>query len=137
MDEKALAAEAVTFYFNAVLPELQRSRLHERREALMAGAPHVYGLRLWVNGLEMVLLDDKGFLCATREAHIAISLCRFESQFGPGSTRAVLNRDAVDPYAGVFFAKALQRKELPPNVPEKAKRPTLTPSLFLDLLKEL
>lgn len=80
---------------------LQRTRLPEHKEALLAATPELHGLRVWVNGTDAVLIDERGYVCSTKSVVEVILLCRFESTMGPGALRALLSRPVVDPYAAV------------------------------------
>lgn len=139
MDEKKLLETRDQLGLESELPSLVLSRLNERREALMAATPKLWGLNLWISGENYVLLDEKGFLASTKNVELVLRLIRFESTLGPGATRALLARPIIDPVAAIFIAEAKKRLPLPPNIPtgEGRAKTALNPSVFADLLKQL
>lgn len=110
---------------------LQHSRVSEQRERTMAAVPQVYGLKVWVDGVHAVLLDERGFVCATEDWLQVLLLCRYESARGPGALRALLARPTIDPYAAISVLaprftlkpKPAERSEEQPKAPRKVLSP--------------
>ena len=139
MDEKKLLETRDALELESELPALVLSRLHDRREALMAATPKLWGLNLWINGASYVLLDERGYVASTIKLEVMLKLIRFESTLGPGTVRQLLARPIIDPLTAIFFAEAKKRLPLPPNTPsdETKNRPRLNPTIFADLLRQL
>ena len=108
----------------------------------MAFRPSLWGLHVWITGEDIILLDEKGYVCSTKNKLLAFALVGFESKFGPGALRVVLKRSVLDPLA-------LVRKEAPKYNPKasvpfaktspevKLRRRKLSPADFLKLLGEI
>lgn len=139
MDEKRLIEARDAFGLEPELPALVLSRLNDRREALMAATPKLWGMSLWINGETYVLLDEKGYVASTKNVELALRLIKFESTLGPGAVRTLLARPIVDPVAAIFIAESKKRLPLPPNTPtgEHRAQRALNPQVFADLLKQL
>lgn len=124
--------------------DLVLSRLEQRKEELFAASSHVHGLRLWVTGEKYVLLDEKGFLCWTREKDLVFALCLLESLEGTGATRLLLQREPRDPYAAItaldprFRLTPKPAKTQPaPRAPRGGGKVPLDPSVLAKLLEGL
>jgi hypothetical protein len=137
----------VKFFEAGLLPflsQIQNTTYGEKKEALMAFRPSLWGLHIWINGEDLVLMDEKGFLCVLNVNNVVVlDLVRFESVQGPGALRAVLKRPLLDPQAAVQRPKASYnpKAEVPRVKVEKDPKPLrrrkLSPSDFAKLLGDL
>jgi hypothetical protein len=123
---------------------LQHSTITERKAATMAAVPHLYGLRLWVSGEEILLIDTQGFVARTTDRGTAILLCRLESTLGPGAVRVLLSREPTDPFAAItaldprFRLKPKpveERHRINPKTPRGAS--LISPEVLANILSEL
>lgn len=140
MDLQKLEFEAVAQGLKPFLHDLSLSRLAARREALMASAPHLWGLSIWVNGKDFVFIDSKGYVCCTQNTELVLSLCLFESTQGIGALRALLDRPVHDPHFAIEYlaAKVFERKVAARSTEQpKVKNRQLTTSAFRALLQEI
>ena len=138
----------IKFFEAGLLPllgQLQGSTFGEKKEALMAFRPALWGLHVWVSGEDLVLMDEKGFLCTFTVAYypMVLELVRFESVQGPGALRAVLKRPLLDPAKAIQVAKSKYnpKAEVPAVKPEASQKPLrrrkLSPADFAKLLEGL
>jgi hypothetical protein len=138
----------VKFYEAGLLPHLgvlQGATYGEKKEALMAFRPALWGVHVWVTGDTFVLCDEKGYLTHLLHAQttVLVELLRFESTQGPGALRAVLKRPLLDPSAAVQRPKSSYnpKAEVPRVKVEKDPKPLrrrkLSPSDFAKLLGDL
>lgn len=139
--EEELSLRAHTFGLTPHLPLLSLSKTTKAPQ--MAFRPGLWGLQIWISGEELFLLDEKGFLCSTPSASLALSLITFESLEGPGSLRVVLNRETLNPLSAVkvITPKYNPKAPVPSAPPEASPRPLrrrkLSEADFSALLKDL
>jgi hypothetical protein len=137
------------FYEAGLMPllqGLQQSARNEKREALMAFRPSLWGLHIWINGDELTLMDEKGFLCTlsvSRYFASTLELIKFESRQGPGSLRLVLEREVLDPQAAVQKVRAVYNPKAVVPIAKAVKedrplrRRKLSPADFAKLLGDI
>ena len=120
---------------------LGASSTEERKASIMAFRPALWGLHVWCSGDLHVLLDEKGFVCSTKNKLLVLALVGFESTHGPGALRTVLSRPLLDPLAAVrsetsrYNPKAAVPAVKAPQPEKSLKRRKLLPAEFAKLLE--